>query len=305
MRDLPTGIKKKRTLRALAALLVVFILAGVFFSRPPVLVIADSSFYLIYGSQRQRLAAMRASLDLFRRVIVVPVSEHAGPDVIALVAEAVSRSPKAVLFPQRYFDGALQYRERNPGVPVLVMWGRNPPLAEFAPAPPGLVFVRTDTAADLFRAGASAAVLAGETPGVLFFADGALQDQCRLAFQSGLASQGSAAIPTFMDASVDYSSFSGIGCVVVAGPALRFLERNLSIPVILFSWIDPSITPRSVRMVFDDSPLALAAAAVRALSPEAGDLIIPSRPAVLSDRIGDRAEIRRLRRLAGGNLQNN
>jgi len=104
---------------------------------------------------------------------------------------------------------------------------------------------------------------------------------------------------------LDYTTYAEIGCVVVAGPALRFLERNLEIPVILFSWIDPSMSPRSVRIIFDDSPLAQAARAARFISPTAGEIFVPSRPALLFDRFeGGRAELRKLRGLLRENSRN-
>ena len=293
---------KKKLLPLCIALLVILILAGVFLFRSPLLIITDSSFYQIYGSQRQRLAVLRTSLELFRRVIMVTVSEQAGPDVIALVVESVSRAPRAVLFPQRYLAGALHFRENNPGIPVLVMWGRNPPPAGVTPDT-GLVFVRTDTATDLYRAGLSAAALTRETLGVLFFTEGDLRERYRQAFQSGLSRQGFTYDPVYLEAFLDYTTYAEIGCVVVAGPALRFLERNLEIPVILFSWIDPSMSPRSVRIIFDDSPLAQAARAARFISPTAGEIFVPSRPALLFDRFeGGRAELRKLRGLLRENL---
>jgi len=83
----------------------------------------------------------------------------------------------------------------------------------------------------------------------------------------------------------------------VAGPAARFLEQNLCIPVILFSWIDPARTPGAVKMLFNDSPLAQAAGALRAFSPGGGEVFLPSRARVLSGRIEERGDVRKLRGL--------
>ena len=160
----------------LIVLLFFSILGGIFFSRSPVLVVTDPSFNYLYGPQRLRLRAITSSLELFRRVIPVPVAENAGPDLIALVVDGVSRSPRAVLFPYRYLDGAQAYKASHPQVPVLVTG------AGSLPSPGTVAFVRTDIAADLYRAGLCAAVLMGETRGVLFFTDGTLHDQYREAF---------------------------------------------------------------------------------------------------------------------------
>jgi len=283
-------------------LLIILTAAGVFFSRPPVLVVTDASFYQIYGSRRFTLALARNSLQLFRRVIPVPVSETAGPDILSLVVESAAETPYAVIFPRRYLEGARHYTVNRPQVPVFVMWGRGPllPFAQYE----GLIFVRTDTAADLFRAGLAAAVLTEQEYGVLFFTDGNLHEPYLEAFGQGLYAQGFSDDPIHLDSDLDHVSYSNIGCVVVAGAAVRFLERDLEIPVILFSWIDPILTPRSVRIVFDDSPLALISAALRAVPPDSYQIRVPSRATVISARTEARREFRELRGLISGNLQN-
>ncbi|MCL2232826.1 MAG: hypothetical protein FWB99_07105 [Treponema sp.] len=290
---LPRAVKKKLPL--FIALLLILTLAGVFFLRSPVLVVTDASFNRLYGSWRLTFALAGNSLLLFRRLIPVPVSEQAGADIIALVVEEAFPSPHAVLFPRRYFEGARLYHAQHPEVPVLVFWGRNP-LPQAYIEDGGIVFVRTDIAADLYRAGLSAAVLAGEGEGVVFFTDGTLQNQYREAFDRGLYSQGFAGQPVFLEVFMEHI-YDDIGCVVVAGPATRFLEDNLQIPVILFSWLDPALTPRSVKIVFNDSLLAQAARALGALSSGEGEVFVPSRAAVLSDRIEERRTVRKLRGL--------
>jgi len=140
-------------------------------------------------------------------------------------------------------------------------------------------------------------VLAPEAEGVLFFAEGALQERYQEAFQEGLLSQGFSGSPVFQAAYMEDLSYEGIGSAILASPALAFLERDPNIPVILFSWIDPALTPRSVRIVFDDSPLAVAAEAVRAFPSASGEIFVPSRPAVLSGRIEERSDSRKLRGL--------
>jgi len=295
------GVRKK--LPVFIVLLFVLILSGVFFLRSPVLVVTDASFYLIYGSQRFNRAAVRNSFALFRRIVPVPVAENAALDIIALVVETASSAPYAVIFPQRYANAAVFYSTRHPQTPVLVMWGRNP-------LPPGfaqntnIVFVRTDMEADLSRAGAVAAVLAQETQEVLFLTDKAMDSayldsrgQYRQMFTSGLRAQGFTGEPVFLNANLQHTSYTDIGSVVIAGPASDFLERSLNIPVVLFSWIDPALTPHAVRIVFNDSPLALAPRALRAFSPDQREILVPSQARVLSNRIEERSDFRRLRSL--------
>jgi len=294
MRGFSSAVKKKLPLFAVLMLLA---LAGVFLLRSPVLVVTDASFNRLYGSRRSAFALARNSLLLFRRVVPVPVSEQAGPDLIALVAEAFP-SPHAVVFPQRYLEAARLYHARNEGVPVLVFWGRNPLPRAYLDGS-GIVFVRTDTAVDLYRAGLSAAALAGEG-GVFLFSDGSLQVQCREAFDRGLRGRDFAGGQVYMGVFTEHLLLEDAGSVVLAGPAAAFLEQNLGVPALLFSWIDPARTPRSVKIVFNDSPLALASAALRAPAPEGGEIFLPSRAALLSDRIEERELARELRGLIRG-----
>ena len=271
---------------------------AVFLLRSPVLIVTDSSFDQLYGAKRLRLKAIRNSLELFRRVVSVSVDESAGPGLVALAAEGAARSPEAVLFPYRYLQGAQVYREGHPNVAVLVFGG--PAGAPKTPdSAPALSFVYTDTAGDLYRAGLCAAFFVQGNDGVLVFTGGNLSNQYREAFRRGLRDQGFLGNPVFLDDSADYPSYSGIGCVVVAGPAAKFLEQNLKIPVILFSWTDPAITPRSVKLVFDDSLPALAFGAFRAFSADLkrpGEIPVSSQPALLYDRI-EKKSFRKLARL--------
>lgn len=236
------------------------VLGGVFFSRPPVLVVTDAAFYQVYGPARIALKRRQISTALLRRVIPVIVDESAGPDLVAIAARDASSSPAAVLFPYRYLDGARFYRESNPGVPVLVMGGEDRERREDE----GIVFSGADTATDLRRAALCAAVLAGEKK-VLVFDGGLFRDEHRETLKELFIARGIINEPVFLGLYSDYAAYDEVGCVILTGPAERYLERNLDIPVILFSWLDPAMTARSVKMVFDDSPWALAAKAVKSL----------------------------------------
>jgi len=290
----------KKYLPPVIILLFLVTLGGVFWLRSPVLVVTDPSFNQLYGSLRLTIKGAITSAGFFRRVISVTVAESAGPDLMALALEGSSRTPMAVLFPFRYLNGAQYYKESHPNVPVLVGGGGNPnPREETA-----ISFVRTDTAQDLYRAGLCAANLTGGGKGVLVFTDGVLADANRKAFQEGLRNQGFTGDPVYVNASADYSAYSNIGCVVVDGPAVKFMDRNLAIPVILFSWVDPAITPRSVKLIFDDSPLAMAARLLRPLPPP-GEIFVPSEPVALGDRIEGKKDFRYIQGLIKENFQKN
>ena len=255
---------------------------SIFFIRSPVLVITDPSFEALYGPMRLMLSRVKSSLILFRRLVPVTVTESAAPSLLALAAEEASLSPLAVIFPYRYMEGARLYKKEHEDTPVLVMGGRaSKPVNETE-----LIFIRTDLARDYYRAGLYAAVFAGESRNVLFFTDQTITEEYRSAFRSGLNARNFTGDPVFLDSSVEYSSFSGVGCVVVSGPASKFLEKNLQIPIICFSWTDPALMPRSVKLIFDDSPWALLIRAVKNLLSGGGDTPIPSEQIIRLDKEG-------------------
>jgi hypothetical protein len=249
-----------------------------------VLLVTDVSFDSLYGPSRAHLGALEGALRLGRRLIPVLIAETAGPDLAAMTVGAVVSSPYAVLFPYRYYDGALRYKEEFPEVPVLVLGGRT---GEIAPET-GLVPVFTDRDTDFYRAGLCAALLAREEKNgnVLVYGDGTLSGGERQAFLEGLRAQGFIKTPIYLGLNSEYTDFAGVSCAVLAGPASRFLAENRKIPVLLFSWVDPAITPFEVKVIFDDSPWVLAVGAVKTVEEERGDASFPSRPTVLRGRYG-------------------
>jgi hypothetical protein len=266
-----------------AALVILFGgAAGVFFLRSPVLMVTDASFNSLYGFPRSWFSLIESSAALGRRIIQTPVSESASPDVVALAVEAASSSPYAVLFPYRYYEGGLRYKEKFPGVPVLVLGGREGGV----PAEKGLAQVYTDRETDFYRAGLCAAFLAreGKNGNILVFHEGAAGE--REAFREGLRVQGFIKNPVYMGLNSDYPDYRDVSCVVLAGPATRFFAENREAPVLLFSWLDPALTPQEIKVMFDDSPWALAAEAVKALERGAESGRLPSRPLVFRGRTG-------------------
>ena len=251
----------------------------VFFNRAPVLIVMDISFSQLYGPERLERQIRRISTSFFRQVIQVLVDESAGPELVAIAVKEASEGPWTVIFPNRYLEGARRYREAMPETQILVIGGSPRSAVE------NFTIVTTDTSTDLYRAGMAAALFTGEKR-PLFFSDGTLSSELQEVFQQGLADNGSQSEPVFVNATSNYSSWAEIGCVVIAGPAARFAELNMDIPIILFSWIDPSLTPGTVKLVFDDSYLTLAVEALRAMP--AAEILLPSSPSIFRDRIGEK-----------------
>jgi hypothetical protein len=233
------------------------------------------------------------ALRLFRPVKTVAVAETAGPDMVVFAVEERAKSPYAALFPFRYYEGARRYGEKYPGLPVLVLGGRG----RSGPAGEGPVFVSTDTETDYYRAGLAAALFAEQKPGkVLFFQDETLIAPGRDAFQTGLRAGGHGEAPLYLGTYTEYTEWQDAACAVLAVQAPSFLERPPPIPVILFSWVDPALTPAAVKVIFDDSPWALA---FRALgSREEKGVRLASDMTVLPKRLGDSGFARAMKNLA-------
>jgi len=247
------GGKRKSLLLALIPALVFGVIAGVFLYRLPVLIVTDSSFDALYGSKRLREIELRLSVKLFRRFIPVYVNENAGPDIVSFAVEDASKNPLAVFFPHRYTGGASYYKGNHPDIPVYVLSGRN----QSSTAEEAVFFVRTDIKTDLYRAGLCAALLAGEE-NIMFISNLTVPDENREAFAAGLLAQGYTRTPVYRNTSYNFSAGGDLGCAVIMGQAGEFFAKRPTTPVILFSWADPGILTRSVKVIFDDSPYTLA-----------------------------------------------
>ena len=260
--------------------------------RAPVLFVTDYTFSRVYGADRLSKSLLGFSVTHFRKVIPVLVDESAGPDVIAIVVEEALENPWRVIFPYRYIEGAKLYKEAREHIPVYVVGGT----AQTGESP--LTHVITDTEMDLRRAGLCAALFAGEKK-ALFFSDGTLPEESRAVFRESLRLQGHTDEPLFVNALSGYHSYTDIGCVVVAGPASRFFDLNTDIPVILFSWAAPGMTPRTVKVIFNDSPWDMAKKAIgskgSAASAGAADLQVASTSLVIRNRIAERKDFKILK----------
>jgi hypothetical protein len=235
-----------------AVFAVLVVTAAAFRIRSPVLLVTDAPFEDLYGRGRSRAKRLELSLSFFRRIKTVEIAGDAGAEVAAFAAEAAAASPYCVLFPYRYYQGARRYVRRFPQVPVAVLGGRG----RNGEGIPG--FIPTDTAADFYRAGRCAAVLAREGT-VLVVGDPAPAE--REAFLAGLRVRDYGGIPQYA-AGVDAVSLRA-DCMIIAGSGSLPLAQYSRAPLVLFSWVDPALTPRECQVIFDDSPWALAAEAVK------------------------------------------
>jgi hypothetical protein len=275
--------------------------AALYRSRAPLLLALDEEFIFLYGSRRGALKRTELSLRLFRRVAVARIAEGASPDVVAFAATAAAARPYAALFPARHRQGALRYAEQAPETPVGVLGGGA--LFRTTEAE-GFRFIETDKKTDLYRAGRCAALFALRGGGgVLFFAGDLIDQNDKEAFVRGLWDQGFMDTPLFVDRGTEYALPEGLSCVVMSSPADNSLENKGDIPIILFSWIDPALSSRAVKLIFDDSPWALAFESAKALQRQGPLPPAASEFLLLRDRIGD-VELRRdLERALKSNVQ--
>jgi hypothetical protein len=291
-----------RKLLVFSGVFLLLALPGLIFAiRSPVLIVADVPFAGIYGAARIKQRQAEAAAALFRRVKPVIIAESAGPDLIAFAVEEADSRPYGVIFPYRYADGGRRYAAQFPGVRVIILdSGAGVPGAPGGnQADGGAAVLRTSRRTDFFRAGLMAGLVsrAGDPEGeILVFPGRSLPPADRNALAAGMGEAGSEKSPRFLNVPAEYAGVPDASCVILTGPATEFLDRNLAIPAILFSWLDPALMPREHIVVFDDSPFALAARAVKLAKAGGGD--IPSRVVFPGRRIADKRLARDLKRAA-------
>jgi hypothetical protein len=292
------NLSRKTKIILLAAVLVpvlgFFAARGAFLYRSPLVVVTDASFMALYGPKRLEKMENRLSLRLFRKVIPVYVDENAGSDLVSFAAEDASQKPLAVIFPYRYMGAGDYYKENHADTPVYIASGRN----QTSKAKEAVSFIRTDVKTDFYRAGLCAAFLAEEGT-IMFIGDESVPNEGREAFVEGLRAMDHLTYTNWARYNSDFLSESHLACAVIAGPVGEFFEQRPEIPVILFSWADPDFTPRSVKVIFDDSPYALAFKEPTLFSSGEveGDILISSVPTVLKDRIEEKEVYKKLESL--------
>jgi hypothetical protein len=295
--------------------LILALLAYLFFTRNPVILVSDSSFAVLYGRQRARVMRAVLFLRLFRPVKTVSVAANAGSDMVSLAVWDASKQPFAVFFPYRYYEGALRYAQDHPGVQAAVFAGRQnmPPGygSGQADSPPAVAWFSTDSRTDFYRAGYCAGALAVpedrikqafemEQRTILVFQDNVHgQDREQEAFLLGLeayrkdisdlvtgvtggANAPFPGIPHFAGADWEFfgrdnpDDVAGLACAVISGKGDAFFQANLAIPLVIFTWLDPAFLPDETVLVFDDSPWALIPQALDMLKTGRGSGAIPS-----------------------------
>jgi len=281
-------------LAVLVPVLVFFAVRGAFLSRSPLVVVTDASFKALYGPKRLKKMENMLSLRLFRKVIPVYVDESAGSDLVSFAVEDAFKKPLAVLFPHRYMGAGDYYKENHADTPVYIASGRN----QTSKAKEAVSFIRTDVKTDFYRAGLCAAFLADEGT-IMFISDEVVSNENREAFVEGLRAMDHLTYTNWARYNSDFLSETYLACAVIAGPVGDFFEKRPEIPVILFSWADPDFTPRSVKVIFDDSPYALTFKEPKLFSStEAeGEISISSVPKVLKDRIEEKEVYKKLESL--------
>ena len=275
------------------------VLYRIYVNRPPVLILSDSSFSTLYGEKRINQSRNLLSIKLFRRIFHVIISEGAGVEQIAIAVEDSYENPEVVFFPFRHLNGARYYSERNPEVPVYIIAGANQNPREEIDIP----YIRTDLLLDLYRAGLSAAIIAGEDA-VMLVHDGTFTDEQLEAFREGVETGGNLHDAKLVQSYISSTLLEDVGCVVLTSPVVGYFEDNYSIPVVLFSWLDPSLTPLSVKVIFDDAPLTLLNQAYKSLPSNGEDVYASSKPIIFKERYDDKTIFRKIRDSLKWKLEN-
>jgi hypothetical protein len=158
--------------------------------------------------------------------------------------------------------------------------------------------IGADSLTDSYRAGFCAGLFAGESGGVVVvFQDDGDFPVNRGAFLAGLRRGDFQGDPLYLGLAANYPANEEVSCVVLTGNAGSFLEKKAGVPVILFSWMDPALASEDVKLVFDDSPWALAVRSFHlAAAGEAGALAADI--LIQKGRIGDAALLRRIKNAA-------
>ncbi|MDR0389847.1 MAG: hypothetical protein LBH73_07240 [Spirochaetaceae bacterium] len=253
---------------------------AVFFSRRPVLLILDGPFVVLYGEGRLKARSFITGLSLFRPVKTVLLSDAIGPDGVALAAADRAKKPYAALFPGRYREGAELYAAQRPLTHTIVLLEpgiKAPPTGDRpegagngsfggpgdGEAPQGYPrFLERDLRADLYRAGLAAALLAQDREGLTACLTGpGMGDTEKEAFALGMA--GVSGEVRYISSELELPPDETLAAAVFFGPAERLFMRKAPYPVVLFTWMDLSLAPDNVAVVFDDSLPSLAVRAVK------------------------------------------
>jgi hypothetical protein len=235
--------------------------------RSPVLIVTDLAFVSLYGEERTKKEGQVSSLALLRRVRLVSVADDASDDMVRIAVTDVSSAPFCVIFPLRFARSARIYREQNPGIPVVILECRSGGDEAYSAVNGNLddyYLYKTDINTEFQKAGRAAAALdMGKNGKIAVFLDPQIRSQATNAFLQGMNSFENPPQALFFSDFSQFSEILDLSCVVLAGSGVEFLEKNEGIPVIFFSWIDPSLLTAETALLINDSSLAQAVEAVR------------------------------------------
>lgn len=275
-------------LSLLAALF--FIPTACFIARSPVIILSDGSFSVLYGEKRMRAETFRNSLSLFRRVITVTVADDSGEDIVPHAVTEVSSDPYCVIFPLRFTGSARLYKDKNPGIPVILLEGRNSGNVT------GFEFsYKTDLDMDFQKAGQAALHIASGGKTAVFL-ESSVERQAKEAFLRGLGEENASNAHFYTNFSY-FNPIPDLSCAVLAGIGGEFMEENAGIPVIFMSWLDPALLPSNVVMLLNDSPQAQVLEAVRLFSTGEKEGRIGSKIVVLKGKNIDKKILRKIRKI--------
>lgn len=271
----------------LSAVLIPFI---VFYTRPPVLLVAEEAFFQLYGEQRIKDENFASSRALLRPVRIISVANDAGDDIVPHSITEVSKQPFCVLFPVRFSRSARLYKDLNPDIPVIILEGRSSNRTyDFD------YMYKTDIESDFNKAGMAASLITSEGK-IAIFLESSIDRKVREAFSAGFDSEIPPEINFYTNFS-NYSEQSDLSCAVLAGIGGEFLEKNINIPVISFSWLDCASMPSNVFLVVNDSPLAQTKEAVRLFSAGEKEGLIKSKFHTLKGGNVDKQILRKIQKM--------
>jgi hypothetical protein len=296
----------KRRLKTLiiAAFLVfsAIVVLAVFLTRPPVLIVSDMSFSLLYGVKRFKEETALSSLVLFRRVKPVIVADDAGDDIVQAAIESASKKPLCVLFPLRFARIARNYREKNTSVPVVLLEGRyseavNPAFFAINNTEDYFIY-KTDISADFYRSGLAAVILDNEkNEKIAVILESSIQSLAREAISKALNDMEKPLQTSFFTVFTQFTGNQNISCVILAGVGAEYPDKFSEVPVIFFTWINPELIPADIVLVFNDSPLVQAVPAVRMVQAGMKKGQIPSKILYTGGKKLDKDTVRKLRKI--------
>jgi len=264
------------TVFSLSIIMLLLGVASFFVFRHPLVIVSDEAFETLYGERRAANARLSISVRLLRPVRTAMIAPSASAEATADSAELAGRGkhPVLVLFPDRYLAGARVYSARYPEQKVLVIGDRPGNVTLGKPADTesvvgnsgsALIFFGPDREKDLNWAGVFAGMVPKQGRPVVRFGTSIdkSMEKARSAFSAGLAVSGSNVDPLFLFPGEPLPvSAENTSVLVDAFPSMGLPSTAwISIPRLVFSWMDPGLMDPSVLLIIDDSPYSLARAA--------------------------------------------